>query len=793
MDYHKRSIVAAVMATCVTGAAFMPGSALAEAAASEPAAATDNTLQEIVVTAQKRSQSINDVGLTITALGADTLAKRGIKTLEDLAKSVPGLTYSDTDFARPIFTLRGVGYYDYSLGGYPTTSVYVDQAPLPFAALAAHANLDLERVEVLKGPQGTLFGENSTGGAINFIAAKPTNKLTSGVDVTIGRFGQGDVGGYVSGPLTDTLSARLAVEQDFGGDWQHSYTRNDSLGQRNVSVGRLLLQWTPNDRVNVLVNLNGWVDKSDPQAPQFIAIFPQLTLPGNKSAVKPTLEAYPFAPANDQAADWSPDHRPTADNNQYQATMRVDYNLTNNIGLTSLTSYIGYHTSSTFDNDGTNLNVFQYVDTGSIRSFTQELRLAGGEGTPFRWIAGGNYERIHTLENTFQTYPDSTVGILYGNNGGKDYTDLHMRNYAVFANGDYDVLPKLTLKLGGRYTNSRQTAAACTYDDGDGTANAISTFFAKLIGHPLSTPLKIGDCTNFLANFVPGVFTDTLQEDNFSWRGGVDYKPTRNVLLYANVAKGYKAGSFPVVGTTSFESYLPVTQESLLDYEVGFKAQFFDRKIGLDGAAFYYDYANKQLLTKRVDPLVGAIPALANIPKSRVIGAELELTAAPVESLLFSAGLTYLDGQITQYTGVNAATVPTNFAGTPIPFTPTWQYQLTADYNFPIEGGIRPFVGASLSGRTDTSSIIGSAVGAIINPGYRSSVPLASTYDLPAYWTLDLRAGVASADGTWRLWVWGKNVTDKYYWNNVVTAFEVIDRYAGQPATYGVTLNYKFR
>jgi outer membrane receptor protein involved in Fe transport len=305
--------------------------------------------------------------------------------------------------------------------------------------------------------------------------------------------------------------------------------------------------------------------------------------------------------------------------------------------------------------------------------------------------------------------------------------------------------------------------------------------------------LQIGECIVFQPNGQPGTFIDVLKEDNVSWRVGVDYKPSRDLLVYANVAKGYKAGGYPVIGAIDYISYLPVKQESLLDFEAGFKARLFDRKVGLNGAAFYYDYRNKQLLTKKVDAIAGLIPSLANIPKSEVKGAELELTAAPIEGLQLTGAVTYLDAKITSYpNGVNAGGSQADFAGTPIPFTPKWQFLASADYNVPVSGDVRPFVGATFTKRTSTTSIVGSAVGAAQNPGYRSLVPIADTYHVRGYALLDLRAGVEAEDGSWRLMVWGKNVTNKYYWNNAVTAYENVTRYAGQPATYGVTFGYKF-
>jgi iron complex outermembrane recepter protein len=791
MTDHKSASCTALITALMASGTLMTQLAHADDTAS---ASSETTLQEIVVTAQKRLQSISDVGLTISAVGSETLERQGIKSSSDLAGQVPGLTFAPTDFGTPIFTLRGVGFYDNSIGGYPTTSVYVDEVPLPFPVYTTHANLDLERVEVLKGPQGTLFGQNSTGGAINYIAAQPTNTVSAGANTTFGRFDQGDVDGYISGPLTDTLRARLAVEHDFGGDWQHSYTRSDSLGAKDVTNARLLLDWRPTDKLKLLLNLNGWQDKSDPQAGQFIALFPQLSLGPNTSAVPPKVAAYPFAPNDPTAADWSPDHRPQADKRQYQAALRGDYNITDHIVLTSISSYIDYRVNQALDMDGTSTDLFEYNDVGSANSFTQELRVAGGEGTPFRWVGGGNYEGSHTHEATLQTYFDSTFHTTSGDGDGKSYVDQRFENYAAFANGEYDLLSNLTLKLGGRYTHSRDTANECTYDAGDGESIPSYVFLYSLVHPGVRFPAtKPGDCLNLGANGEPGLFVDTLTEHNISWRVGLDYKVTPDVLLYVNVAKGFKGGSFPDIPATSYRSYLPVTQEGLLDYEGGFKAKFFNRKLGVNGAIFYYDYSNKQLLTKIIDPLVRTATALANIPKSQVKGAELEVTAVPIEGLHLSSGLTYLDATITNYVGINAATIEASFAGTPIPFTPKWQYVLSADYDIPSNGKIQPFIGASLTGRTDTTSIVGSAVGSIIRPGYRSLVPLADTYSLPEYKLLDLRAGIQAADGSWRVMAWAKNVANTYYWQNVVTAFDGVTRYAGQPRTYGVTVGYEFK
>lgn len=203
--------------------------ALATAAQAQDATAAlpqdDAQIGDIIVTAQKREQSINNVGMSINAASADTLAQRGVSNPEDLVKVVPGLVVTPSLIQTPVYTIRGIGFYDSTLASSPAVTVYVDEVPLVSPLMTLGASLDLERVEVLKGPQGTLFNQNSTGGAINYIAAKPTENLEAGGTFSLERFGKVDATGFVSGPITSNLRARLSGRTVQGGEWQYSLTR----------------------------------------------------------------------------------------------------------------------------------------------------------------------------------------------------------------------------------------------------------------------------------------------------------------------------------------------------------------------------------------------------------------------------------------------------------------------------------------------------------------------------------------------------------------------------------------
>ncbi len=342
---------------------------------------------DIVVTAQKRSQSINSVGMSVAAFKGDDLSKRGITRTADLDKVVPGFTFAESPTLTPVYSLRGIGFYDSSLASSPAVSVYVDQVPVPFPIMTEGAALDLERVEVLKGPQGTLFGQNSTGGAINYIAAKPTTHFEAGGDLSYERFGRLDASGFVSGPITDTLTARLALGVIQGGAWQESTTRNDELGSDRQTTGRLLLDWKPTDRLKVEVNLNGFVDRSDSQAPQLIGL--DLT---NPSIASPALLTAPIVGSNDRKADWTPT-APNRMNEKYgQASARIDYKLTNTLTVTSLSSFSYINLRNYLDGDGTAVASIDTLNFGKISALNQELRLAGT--TPkLDWIFAPNFKR----------------------------------------------------------------------------------------------------------------------------------------------------------------------------------------------------------------------------------------------------------------------------------------------------------------------------------------------------------------------------------------------------------------
>jgi iron complex outermembrane recepter protein len=735
------------------------------------------SLGEIIVTAQKRSESINDVGMTISAVTGDALIAHGVTDTSQLSAVVPGFTYTQTGYLTPVYTIRGVGFQDNTLSAPPSVSVYVDEVPLPFSIETQGAALDLERVEVLKGPQGTLFGESSTGGAVNYIAAKPTNHLTAGVDASYGNYDAVDLQGFVSGPVSDTLRARLSFRSEQSGDWQYNYVDGARNGATNLLVGRLLLDWTPTDRLTVSINLNGSDNQSDSQAAQDYGLRPQAG-----GVPTPAELAYPLAPSNDRAAGWGPNGNLSGNNTFYQASGRIDYALVPDVKWTSITAYSHYNRDQPIDTDGTDLQIFDGLETGHVGTVFQELRLSGDFRARLNWIVGGNYQYDQSYDQQFLHFPQSSATRVFGFplTDGKNTDSQTVDTKAAYANADYKIVDSLTVLGGLRYTETDRKYAGCTRDAGDGEEAAVFNALGLHYRHgaPGVVP-QPGGCVTILAQTLnSGMVVGDLGEHNVSWRTGLNWKPTRDALLYANVSRGYKAGSFPTLSATTSPQDTPVKQESILAYEAGFKLTLLDSTLQLDGAAFYYDYTNKQIKGKLPDPIFGNIAALVNVPVSRVKGLELSAIWRPIPGLTISPGATLADSRIGgNFKNYNLLGQLGNFTGEALPYAPKWTGNVDANYEWRIKGDWNAFIGSNLSFQSATNGGFG-------------DLPI---FTIKAYDLLDLRAGVETPDGHLRFSLWGRNVTNTYYWTSASHLVDTFTRFTGMPATYGVSVSYRYR
>src|SRR5262245_13373239 len=768
----------------ITARASLLALAIPSVAHAQDAPATaEGQVEEVIVTALKREQSANTIGLSLTTATGEVLQLRGITSVGDLTRLVPGLTIQQSGFNSTSFTLRGVGFFNSDLSTPPAVTVYVAEAPLPYPAMTKLAAFDLARVEVLKGPQGTLFGQNATGGAVNYIAAKPTDAFEAGTDLTYGRFNRLLFAGFVSGPVSDHLGVRIAVQAQRGDAWQQSITRpSDQLGSIREFQGRVTFDWHPQPRLDSLLTVTVTHDGSDSIAAQFIAPsvnFPALVVPG--------LLTFPVV-TKPRAADWAPVRPDTntpfpygSDTTLLHVSWRNDYSLADNITLTSLTSYIRFHMAYGQDPDGTPFHFDEIIDhDGWASAFFQELRVAGRQ-EKFNWLIGANYAHDDVKDALLQFFSDNdNVHLFQGIDplafGDQGLFTGHMRanTYAAFGRIEYNITEQIMLEAAVRYNADRRSFDNC--------AIALTDHFIRfwnIFRGGAMPPTEIGDCfvldpANAFAP-VDNVHHD-LNEDSVSWRAGINWTARTGLLLYGNVSKGYKAGTVPVLGASTVTQFSPVPQESVLAYETGFKAGLFDGRVQLNAAAFYYDYKDKQLRGALLDPTFGPLEALVSIPESHVEGLELQLVARPIDGLTIDTSATFVETEVDRFIGFDARANFGDHSGTPFPFSPKWQSITNIDYEFPLSSRTVGFVGGSLTYNSKTFA----GVGAL------------DIMRIDAFTLLDLRAGLAFDDGRYRVWLWGRNVTDEYYWNNVFANANAIARFVGQPATYGISVSARF-
>jgi iron complex outermembrane receptor protein len=765
-----------------------------------PTGADSTSVEEIIVTAEKRSERLRDVPISVTALTGSQLQDQGVTSPADLAKVVPGFTFTESTYGAPVYTLRGIGTYDEAIAISPAVGVYSDQIPLPFARMSEGVSLDLQRVEVLKGPQGTLFGENSTGGAVNYIPNRPTDHFTAGTSLTYGRFDETDAEGYVSGPVSGTVNARLAVRTEQRGDWQYNYAndgtlaqRDDTLGQRHFTTGRLLVDFTPSDKLKWSLNLNGWFDRSDAQAVQKIGYAPLSGTVGHPQYsgapgfpnIQAQLQAYPNAPANARAAGWDPGEDLKRDDNFYQIGIRGDWQVSGHVTVTSLTGYSRLSVHTPADSDGTTLPDVYDLVFGSVNSFTQELRAAGQAGAKDRlkWLIGANYEHDSSNDDQFIGLHASNSGIgPFRFTGLYNINQQHVDTEAVFGSVDYTVLDTVTLQGSVRYTNQTRAFHGGLIDDGKGDLAAAFGFLSSLLsGSPTVIPpggyITLDPTTN--KPLTNGLYSN-LNQDNVSWKVGPSWKPADDVLLYFNVTKGYKAGAFGTLPVIRPAQDAPVVQESVLAYEVGFKTAALAHRVEISGAAFYYDYDNKQLLSsKNVGAPFGTLPALANIPRSRIEGAELDATVRPWRSLTLRAGGSYIDSKVLGSDIISSpvgggATNTIDIGGEAFPDTPKWQFDADAEYDHAISNDWTGFVGVGSTYQSKSQGTFG-------------DIP---SLQLPSYSLLDLRVGASRQN--WHVELWGRNVTDRFYLVHAFRSTDTITRTTGFPATFGITIRATF-
>jgi outer membrane receptor protein involved in Fe transport len=584
------------------------------------------------------------------------------------------------------------------------------------------------------------------------------------------------------------------------------------LGNADTAKGRILLDWDPISTLHFALNVNAWTDKSDSLAaqlqkanPEDTYVIPELiSNPAVQQQLINLVSRIVNSPVvqNDQAADWNTGTEPMLDERFYQTALRGEYSITPDMELTSITSYENYHQNDLVMNAGIALNNNDEQMVGSINSFSQELRLSGRAfDNALNWLGGLDYADDRVIEHNIGNLPESTPAYAFTPLGLPPFSSIGIfgssdaKTKAAFGNVEYKVLPELSVHGGVRYTQSDINFNGCLYNTDQNFADGLQIIQGAVKGAGNVIPTGPGQCETLDAKFNPGMVRESLDQNNVSWRFGPDWHITPDQLLYASISKGYKAGSFPVLPGTGAVQFAPATQESVLAYEAGYKGELLQHTLQLDVSYFHYDYRDKQLLGRILDPagVFGVIDGLVNVPKSTEDGVELAATWQPVSGLSFKLSGTYLDARVTglfttydPYTGVL-----TNFNGYSLPNTPKWIGNLSTQYEWTLTSSLVASVGADYRYQTSTESAFVSkadyAPGAQYAPGYTPGSLAISPYGV-----LDLHAGFGASDNRWNVTFWGKNVTDKYYWTQAFHVYDTTVRYTGMPATYGVTFAYRF-
>lgn len=731
-------------------------------------------LEEIVVTAQKREQNLNDIGVTVSAFSGDAIEKLGFEQPLDLAAHTPGLsTVNATSGGTPIFAIRGIGLDDFNANNSSGTGVYIDEVFAAYPALLTGQLMDVERVEVLKGPQGTLYGRNTTGGAINFVSRKPTEDFEAYITADYSRWDTVDLSAAVSGPLSDSVRGRVAAAYTKQGDgWQKDVDTGKDYGKVDRYAVRGLLEFDLSDTASALLNIHYSADNSTLLSPQ--NEFSEVGAEALSQSlfgfdVDPTqldfagipvegLVDTPSDPTRVRAAglDLETDEEGVG----LSLTMNVEFE---HFTLTSITAWDQYDTKGVDNLDGVPGANFDMLRENRVEQLSQELRLTSTGDGRTSWVAGVGYS-IDDIENkdgfdVTQTFIATSLldtGLALGVN---DYTQ-DTESYGVYLHTETELSSDWRLTAGLRYSNDSREFDGRSVDPTGLLGFAFGGFTGPII--PNSTLAQLDD---------------TEDSDDLSFRLGLDYAVNNDVLLYASVATGYKGGIYYGTPGLLQPVWGYVDPESVTTYELGGKFTLLDGRMQLNGAVFQSDYEDRQsllLVTAAPNVFVGT---LGNVPESEISGAELELNWRVLDGLDVKLGAGYLDAEVTK--------APDSVRGLPLfapvpegetlSQAPEWSYSALVSYSWSV--------GDNLAMRVQTDyAYSGEQTAALADP-FAIYGP---------YRSLGARVSLEDQNGDWELSIWGKNLDDEESETYSITNF-FLGRtvYRQQPVSYGVSLTYR--
>jgi iron complex outermembrane receptor protein len=722
--------------------------------------------QEIIVTAQKREQNVQDVPLSVTAVSGERLAEAGVSDISTLQKLAPGLQFGQSgNDARP--AIRGARTESISNQTDPIISFFVDGIYRSRTSQALAAFVDVNRVEVLRGPQGTLYGRNSFGGAINLISNAPVNDTRAGATLTLGNYRQVRAEGFVNVPLTDTLFARFTASYDTHDPYvRNTLDEDNGLFDKDDVYLRGQLRWEPTPALDMTLRGSLWRQSGnggsdfgyfvagipiDPNGGTFTfseVINAKLNPinPRVGAGINTPADASPYRIARDAPFDLDTEQR------------TLDFEANYDFGPVAAKLLIGYADFETYRSADADLSIqpsgFEY-QLDEAKTFTQELQLSSTGDGPLQWTVGAFHLTDKTLgifafDRIFNTNPATNLPILTSPAPTADFNslaDVDTDSLAFYGQATFSLTDYARITGGIRWTR----------DEKD---------FSRLTNATYTQPLV----------FSGTPFTDSETFKKVTWRAAAEFDLTPDNLIYASVATGFQAGGFNSSANTLTGS-AAFGPQNIRAYEIGSKNAFLDGRLTAN-LALYLNEFRGLLANQFINVGTTVLTVSANAGAARARGAELELAWRASDDLRLSAGLTYNDAEFGNYILQEPVSgVQQNLRGEQVPFTPDWTGRLGAEYRIRLAGG------ASLTPST--------------NIQYSSSF---STNDFDyvfgrqdSYAKVDLSLKYSAASDRWWLQAFGNNITDIAVITRTIRFGQnaIVRSYAA-PATYGVRLGVKF-
>lgn len=746
-----------LLAVSASFIALLPSNAYAQAAAPSDAD-SGGGLEEIVVTAQKRAENVQDVPVAITALSANTLRQMNVTKLADLTSVAVSLSATSAlSDAFPSFSLRGISSFDYSQHQQSPVATYVDEVYKGAGLLSALQLYDLERVEVLNGPQGTLYGKNTTGGAIAMYTRQPSleDGIKGEVLAGVGNYSRFEASGGVNLPIVDDrLAARVAFDvQTADGFVRNRYPGRADLNSTDQWAYRVALKWAATDTLQFLARFAN--AKSNGTSPGILMADLGSAGPGGLGFGTGYTRAGLGFFENEEDR---PENHVTLKN--LGASLTTDWEFSDSAKLVSITSFDKGRLSYPYG-EGSPFNILEETLRARASAFSQDLRLASTGSQRLSWLVGAFYYRDKVWQSDSLDYYFDFAGDGNGNGQLDCFDDgftgctyenefrQRRESIAFYTHEKLALTDHLNLTAGLRYTH-----------------DIIKLDFYRSFGgyfDPASEQ-AVRRASPIIA--APGI--RRRSDNNVSGKIGLDFKLAPDFMVYASYSTGYRGSAFSGAAFFDPAEVTVAPAERVYAMEAGAKSEWFGRKLRANAAVFRYVYKNQQFYDVN-DQL---LQILTSVDKSSIVGAEVDLTIAPVSSIQLRLGGTYLDTKFKR-----GSLQGVNLKGNRLLLAPEWMLNAALDWRA-IERG-----DWSVNLHGDTS--------------YRSRVYFDAfnftDISQPGMWLHNARATISRGDIDLSLWV--KNIANKQYVtfkSGTASSFNFNFAQRGRPREYGIELKYSF-